>query len=147
MDLDQLLTSLIVLPGEAEWVEFKQNNENPREIGECLSALANSAALLGKECAYLVWGVEDRTHRIVGTTFRPRQTKKGNEELENWLSHSLAPRTDFRIHEWNHDTLPMVLFEIQPAVTSPVAFKDTEWIRVGSYKKRLKEHPEKERTL
>jgi predicted HTH transcriptional regulator len=69
-------------------VEFKHNNANPDEIGEYSSALANSATLLGKDAAYIVWGIEDTTHRVVGTTFQPRRVKKGNEELENWLAHS-----------------------------------------------------------
>jgi len=71
MDLDHLLTSLLALPRESEWVEFKHNNDAPEEIGEYVSALANSAALHGKEGGYLVWGVEDVTQRIVGTTAPP----------------------------------------------------------------------------
>lgn len=42
------------LPRETEWVEFKRNNDDPNEIGEYLSALANVAVLLGKVNAYLV---------------------------------------------------------------------------------------------
>jgi predicted HTH transcriptional regulator len=49
-----LVNELRKLPAEAEWVEFKTNNEDPHEIGENISALANSAALLGKTKAYLV---------------------------------------------------------------------------------------------
>ena len=45
------------------------------------------------------------------------------------------------------DGQPLVLFEVQPATHRPVAFKGVEYIRVGSYKKKLKEHPEKERAL
>jgi len=36
---------------------------------------------------------------------------------------------------------------VQPAVGAPVAFKGIEWIRVGSIKKKLKEHPGKEKEL
>ena len=39
-----LLHELRQLPKETEWVEFKCNNANPEEIGEYISALANSAA-------------------------------------------------------------------------------------------------------
>lgn len=42
---------------------------------------------------------------------------------------------------------PVVIFQIQSATHVPVRFKDTEFIRVGSYKKKLREHPEKERAL
>jgi len=147
MNLDHLLKSLLALPRETEWVEFKHNNDAPEEIGEYLSALANSAALHGRDAGYVVWGVEDVTKRVVGTTANPRLKKIGNEELENWLAHSLTPRVDFRFHEWEHEGHRIVLLEVQPAVGSPVAFRGTEWIRVGSLKKKLKDHPGKEREL
>ena len=81
--LSALLIELLAQPKESEWVEFKQNNDHPEMIGETLSALANAAALHGKDMAYMVWGVEDGTHKVVGTTFKPRKAKKGNEEFEN----------------------------------------------------------------
>ena len=37
--------SLLFLPKETEWVEFKLNQSDPQEIGEYISALSNSAAL------------------------------------------------------------------------------------------------------
>ncbi len=135
MNAEQLLKSLLALPAEVEWVEFKHNNDAPEEIGEYLSALANSAALHGREAGYLVWGVEDGTRRVVGTTAGPRQRRIGNEELENWLAHLVAPRVDFRFHEWGEHAQRMVLLKVQPAVGAPVAFKGTEWIRVGSQKR------------
>lgn len=67
--------------------------------------------------------------------------------MENWLAHLLSPRVNFRFHEWEHLGHRMVLLQVQPAVGSPVAFKGTEWIRVGSIKKKLKDHPGKEKEL
>ncbi len=43
-----LVRELCKLPQETEWVEFKENDAEPENIGEYLSALANSAALAGK---------------------------------------------------------------------------------------------------
>ncbi len=40
-----------------------------------------------------------------------------------------------------------VLFKIQECRNTPVAFKGSKFIRIGSYKKPLKAHPEKERAL
>jgi len=51
----RLLQELSRLPKETEWIEFKHNNDDPQMIGEYISALANSAALLGKQSAYVVW--------------------------------------------------------------------------------------------
>lgn len=146
MNLAELLTSLLALPKETEWVEFKHNNDNPEDIGEYLSALANSAALHGREGGYLVWGIQDGTHKVVGTTVQPRLRKIGNEELENWLAH-LSPRVDFRFHDCEYNAQHVALLRVQPALASPVSFKGTEWIRVGGVKKKLKEHPGKEKEL
>ncbi len=89
--LSALLVELLSLPAETEWVEWKHNNDNPDMIAERIAALANSAALDGREFGYLICGVEDGTKNVAGTTFRPRQSKKDNEELENWLMRSPQP--------------------------------------------------------
>ena len=146
-ELHHQLTTLLALPAETEWVEFKHNNDNPQEIGEYVSALANGAALHGKACGYFVWGIEDGTHRVVGTAFRPRRARVGNEELENWLLQKLTPRVDFTIHEFTMEGQSVVLFIVQAANSAPVRFGGEAFIRVGSYKKKLKDFPEKERKL
>lgn len=97
--LQSLVRELVKLPNETEWVEFKCNNKEPQMIGEYISALSNSAALCERPKAYLVWGVQDDTHKITGTEFQYRKMKKGNEELEAWLSRMLAPRINFRFFE------------------------------------------------
>jgi len=135
------------LPRETEWVEFKRNNADPEEIGEYISALANSAALLNKVNGYLIWGIDNDSHDITGTTFVPGLVKIGGEELENWLLHLLSPKINFRFFELQVDDRAVVLLEIGTAFYHPVRFKSTEYIRVGSYKKKLKDFPEKEREL
>ena len=81
--LQSLVRELAKLPDETEWVEFKCNNKQPQMIGEYISALSNSAALCERPKAYLVWGVDDATHKIVGTEFQYRKMKKGNEYRRN----------------------------------------------------------------
>lgn len=150
MELSQLsiiVQQLISLPQETEWVEFKQNNEKPETIGEYISALSNSATLHGQNTGYLVWGIEDNTRNIVGTQFKPKQAKIGNEELENWLLKLLLPRINFKIYELTFQNQNLVLLEIPSANYQPVSFQGIEYIRVGSYKKKLKDYPEKEREL
>lgn len=89
--LISLVRELCGLNRETEWVEFKVNIRKPEEVGEYISALANSAAFVGKAFACVVWGVSDRDHSVVGTTFDPSVARVGNEALENWLLRLLEP--------------------------------------------------------
>lgn len=146
-ELTELLNRLRQLPKETEWVEFKGSDHNPHEIGEYISALANSACLYDKEYGYLIFGVKDETHEIIGTKFKPKKTKKGNEELENWLLQLLSPRIDFVIEEFDDEGKAVVLFKISPAGNAPIKFDGETYIRVGSYKKKLKDFPAKERQI
>ena len=145
--LVSLVHELLKLPTESEWVEFKHNNADPEKIGEYLSALANSAAMLGKVNAYMVWGIDDKSHEVVGTSFVPASLKVGNEELENWLLRLLNPKINFRFFSFAVEGKPVVMLEIGATFRHPAQFKNQEFIRVGSYKKKLKDFPEKERTL
>ncbi len=142
-----LLHELRQLPQETEWLEFKRNNNKPAEIGEYISALSNSAALEGKVTAWLIWGIDDDTRDIVGTSFDPAQTKVGQEELENWLLRLLQPKIEFRFHELDVDLQTVVILEAVAASRHPVQFQGVEYLRVGSYKKKLKDFPDKERAL
>lgn len=147
--LHAMLKELRSLPRETEWVEFK-HNADVEQLGEYISALANSAALLGKQTAYLVYGVDDTTHEIIGTSFKPSLQKHKQQEVENWLLQKLAPKIHFRFYEFlagENDDVAVVILEIQPATHNPVQFDGVEYIRSGSYKKKLKEFPEKERAL
>lgn len=143
----KIIDSLRKLSKEIEWVEFKVNNFKPEDIGEYISALSNSAALCGEPTAFLVWGIENETYKLVGTKFKPHKEKIGNQELELWLSTMLLPRIDFKFHENQINEKDVVLLEIPAARHTPVRFKENEFIRVGSIKKKLKDFPEKESAL
>lgn len=146
--LVELLNNLVKLPKESEWVEFKLNFHSEEEIGRRISALANGAAIHNQDYGYLVFGVEDETHMIKGTSFKLKKYKKGNEELEHWLAQRLNPRIDFRIYEFTYDTLINVaLFIIPSAQNKPVDFLHTSYIRVGSITRNLSDFPEKERKI
>jgi predicted HTH transcriptional regulator len=142
--LEQLLKNLVLLPNETETVEFKENNFNKDEIGKKISALSNSANLHDAKNAHLVFGVQNKSHNIVGTTFLPSKEKIGNDQLEFWLSRHINPRIDFIIHEFKHEGRNIVIFEIPPAVNQPVKFNNIAYIRIGSATPKLNDYPEKE---
>ncbi|MBP9741885.1 MAG: putative DNA binding domain-containing protein [Burkholderiales bacterium] len=143
--LHSLLKELISLPKETEWVEFKENLVDSDNVGQYISALSNSAALKGKSHGYLVWGVADATHEIVGTSFNPFTSKIGNKELTNWLLQRLSPRVYFCFYKLDLDLdykRKVIILEINSAEHTPVKFTGSEYIRIGSYKKALKDFPE-----
>lgn len=142
------LDALRQLPREQATVEFKSNLADPREIGEYLSALANAAALQGHERAWLVWGVEDGSHAVKGTDFDPFTFRLGgNQALTMWLQTMTQPKADFEFHELAHTAGRVVMLEIHPARSAPVAFQHVRHIRVGSHKTKLSDHPDKEARL
>ena len=73
---------------EREWFEFKENWYDPKELGEYISALSNSAAYEGQEYAYFIWGVQDETHELIDTKFNPHCDVKG-EPLKHYLARQL----------------------------------------------------------
>ena len=146
LQLEKIVKTLLQSQ-ESEWVEFKWNNSNHADIGRNISAISNSIAILNRDQGYILWGVDNTSRELVGTSFQPRANKVGNEELENWLLRSLTPRIDFRIHEGKIDERKIVLFEIKPAVNQPTSFLSIKYIRIGSYTKKLQEYPEKEKAL
>ena len=145
--LNGLITELRKLPNETGWVEFKENNSNPEDIGEYVSALSNTAALQGKANGYVVWGVKDASHEAVGTSFQPAKAKKGNEDLESWLARLLSPKLHFHFYEVVHEGRPIVVLEIPRAQGKPVQFQGVDYVRVGSYRQKLKDHPQIEKDL
>ena len=147
LDLYNLLDKLTRLPKETEWIEFKQNFHSFEEIGEVLSALSNSACLHNQSCGFLIFGVEDASHKVVGTDFIPSKKKKGNEDAEHWIAQRLNPRVDFKIFEFTHENLPITMFQIDAATMQPVDFMHEAYIRVGSITRKLREFSEKERKI
>lgn len=146
-ELKTIIADIQASPKECEWVEVKTNNYNPNEVGEYISALSNGAAYMGQSKGYLAFGIEDTTHKIVGTNYDPGSEKIGNQEIENWIATQLKPRIDFVIHELIIHDKRIILFIIDAAGNTPVKFKGIAYIRVGSYKKLLSEHPERERKI
>ena len=102
-NVDKLVKELCKLPKEVGWVEFKHNNCEPTMIGEDISALANSALLSDRDFAYMIWGIEDESHKIVGTNVHLQLEKKGAQELENWLRFMLSKNADFKFYETEID--------------------------------------------
>ena len=140
-NLENLVLELIKHPTELPWLEFKRDNYTPQTIGQDISALANGATLEDRHAAYFLWGIDDTTHEIVGTEYNLQNLKKGEQELENWLRALLSQNADFEYQSVTIGGKIVGVLTIQPATIQPVAFEKTAYIRVGSYTKKLQDHP------
>ncbi|WP_110954643.1 ATP-binding protein [Anaerosinus massiliensis] len=133
---------------ELPWGEFKVNKcTQPQEIGEYISALSNTAALYNKDKALMIWGIDDETHELVGTEFDPSKVKQGNQGLELWISTQLDPQVQFYFHKTELEEKKIILLEISSAASAPVKFKNIDYIRIDSHKKKLKDYVDTEREL
>lgn len=145
--LDKLLSELLSIGRETEWIEYKVGNSNESRIGQYLSALSNGAALHDKQYGYLIFGIEDETLAIVGTDFKPSTIKKGAQPLENWLSTMLKPRVSFKIFEFPYQGKDMVMFVVEAASERPIKFQSKAYVRVGSSMGDMDEYPNLEKKL
>ena len=128
---------------ETEWLEFKRRRCVPEQLGQYLSALANSACLVDRPKGYLVLGVDDETHEVAGTNFDPpyKATGKGNQDLLPWLASGLRPRTGFEARVVEHPDGRVVVFEVASAKNQPISFFGTAYVRVGASRTELAKHP------
>lgn len=142
-----LINDLLAASAETTCVEFKENNFAPAVIGKYISALANAAALAERDSAYLLWGVRDSDHAIIGTRFEPDAAKHHGQPLSFWLAQRLNPDVAFRFQIVKHPQGRLVLLEIPAATTSPVEFNRTAYCRIGSATPRLSDYPDRQKAL
>ncbi|MEQ8224677.1 MAG: ATP-binding protein [Candidatus Eremiobacterota bacterium] len=90
--IEELLDKFRSLPSETEWLEFKEakNNFDFDNLGKYFSALSNEANLKEKQYGWLIFGVEDKKKKIVGTRYRPDRASLESLKFERT---DLDPRT------------------------------------------------------
>ena len=145
-ELKSIVKSLVAHQHEEEWFEFKENWFESHALGEYISGMSNAAAMVGEEYAYFVWGVENNTHIIKGTTFDIHQDVK-NEPLKHYLARMVKPDIGFEFHEIELEGKRIVVLVIPAARTVPTAFDRVRYLRIGSSKVNLMEYPERESRL
>ena len=124
-ELSKILSESIALPAETEIIEFKEAKEGYDfdKIGKYFSALSNEANLKGKSCAWLIFGVENKMHQIVGTHYRSDRKKLDSlkKEIADKTTHNIS---FVEIHELNTPDGRVVMFQIPAAPQGiPVAFE------------------------
>lgn len=125
IEIQQILTNLRKQSSENELVEFKaaRNSFSKTVIGEYFSALANEANLKGKPFAWLVFGVENSKHEIIGSD--AFQDESSLQDLKREIADQTLNRITFiEIYVVRIDGKRVVLFQIPAAPLGyPVTWK------------------------
>ena len=145
-DIQNLLDDLTSHQDEYEWLDFKENWFSKDQIGEYISALSNGAALSGRDLGYLIWGIGDDGHDVVGTTI-DLDKDIDHEPYKHYLARNLSPSIAFRTEETSYKGQRIVILFVSAAKIVQTKFKSEGYIRIGSSKERLSKFPEWEARL
>lgn len=140
MQNTETLIKELVSQDECEWLEFKHDTNKPEMIAKRISAIANSCASIHRSQGYIIWGIQDNDHKIIGTSFNPQSQKVKGEELSSWLNRYLSDNADYEFIKCNIDGKQLILLTISAAKLFPVSFQNKVYIREGSYTKELMPH-------
>ena len=95
----------------------------------------------------MVWGIQDVTHKVVGTTFDPATATASRQPLEMWLSNKLEPCPHLAFRVVGHPEGRVVLLEVPAATHAPVKYDRIPYIRLGSATPPLTDYPDREKAL
>lgn len=118
---------------EDEVIEFKKAecNFDFDDLGKYFSALSNEANLRNQEFAWLVFGVQDKTRDIIGTSYK--NSLVSQQKLKQDLAQHLTDNNTFReIYELEIEGKRVLLFQVPAAPYGiPIAWKGHFYGRRG----------------
>ncbi len=137
IELQKLLEELLKR-GECEFIEFKKNDYSVEEMGKYFSALSNGACLKNEDFGFLVFGVDDKTCKVVGTV-RNFKNDNNQKSLNLHFRNFVSPQIKFEIHHFSYKEKPVVLFKFLAAKGCPTIYNKIAWGRVDSHNVNLNE--------
>ena len=130
--IDTLL-GLLAKPAETEIVEFKhaKNSFSDSELGQYFSALSNEANLKSEAYAWLVFGVDNSTHELTDTQYKP--SRPSLDEMKKKIGDQTTNRITFEeIYDLTYQGKRVVMFQIPAAPQGiPIAYQGHYYGRDG----------------
>lgn len=124
--LQQLLKN-----SENEYIEFKEAKDNfdIDKLGRYFSAIANESTLKEKQYGWIVFGINDKTHQIVGTNFYDNDNFN---KVKKKISENTTDNISFiEIYSLIYNDKRVVMFQVPAAVGLPVKWKKIAYGRDG----------------
>lgn len=122
-EIKKILYSLLE-HNENECVEYKEANNNFDfdKMGKYFSALSNGANIAGKQYSWLIFGVEDKTHRFVNTKYRINQDlNKLKKEITKGTNEGITFLNIYELYVENNKRV--IMFKIPAAMGIPTTWK------------------------
>ena len=108
-----VLDKLLNIGAEGEIIEFKsRKNFSDREMGQYFSALSNEANLRDVDTAWMVFGVDDKTHAIVNSPYK--DSPESINALKHYISENSTDHLTYRnVYELSVGGKRVLMFETQ----------------------------------
>ncbi len=132
-EINAILDKLLAMTHEIEVVEFKraENSFSESDLCKYFSALSNEANLKGMKCAWLVMGVDNDTHQLTNTQFKP--SRASLDALKKKIADQVTARLTFdEIYDFKREGKRVLMFQIPAAPQGlPVAYQGHYYGRDG----------------
>ena len=124
--LDELLANK-----ENECVEFKRakNDFDIDLLGKYFSALGNEANLKNKQYSWIIFGVDDKTHNLIGTNFL--YDNNFNKIKKQIADNTTDNITFIEIYSIYKDDKRVIMFQVPAASGVPINWKGFAYGRAG----------------
>ena len=122
-ELEQILFSLLQ-NDENECVEYKEANNDYsfEKLGKYFSALSNAANIAGKQYSWLIFGIQDKTHKFVNTNYRKNgDLNKLKKEITKGTNDGITFLDIFEL--FVEDNKRVIMFKIPAAMGIPTTWK------------------------
>ncbi len=129
-ELNKILDELLLNP-ENECVEFKkaENNFDIDSLGKYFSALGNEANLKNKQYSWIIFGVDDKTHKLTNTNF---YSDNNFNKVKKQISDNTTDNIGFiEIYEFTRDNNRVIMFQVPAASGTPINWKGFPYGRNG----------------
>ena len=127
---------------ESTCIEAKLNFWDLTKIWQTISALSNAASYHDTSYAYMIWGIENNTWEMRGTTFDARKEKRWSQDFWLWLQAKLWHRDVIEDFTYQYNWNRFYIMRIKQCGSSPINFDNTPYIKINSHNQLLNRYPD-----
>lgn len=129
-ELIDILRELLKNP-ENEYIEFKraENNFDTDKLGKYFSAMANEATLQNKQFGWIIFGIDDKTHEVLGTNYC---IDNNFNNIKKQISDNTTDNISFLdVYSIYYHESRVIMFQVPAAVGMPINWKGYPYGRTG----------------